>query len=149
LNQLQYLTQEARRSVLYALGTSDTSRQVEYADQSRAADAQVAEIVARHIKSTSSASARQAANRFATDWRTYLAIRDRVITSILEGSAREATDTDLREGIPAFNTVRDDLQAIKELYEQQAGVEVDALERSSNRSLYRVLLIIALAQLFA
>ena len=149
LNQLQYLTQEARRSVLYALGTNDPNRQVEYADQSRAADAEVAGIIARHIESTSSAPARQAATRFADDWRAYLAIRDRVISAILEGSAKEATDTDLRDGIPAFNTVRDDLRAIKELYEQQAGVDVGALEQSSNRSLYRVLLILLLAQLFA
>ena len=149
LNELQYLTQEARRSVLYALGTSDVNRQVEYADQSRAADAAVAGIIARHIQSTSAASARQAANRFADDWRSYLAIRDRVISAILEGSNKEATDTDLRDGIPAFNKVRDDLRAIKELYEQQAGVEIRALEQSSNRSLYRVLLILLLAQVFA
>ncbi|HJZ74268.1 MAG TPA: MCP four helix bundle domain-containing protein [Vicinamibacterales bacterium] len=95
LNQLQYLTQEARRSVLYALGTSDTNRQVEYADQSRAADAQVAGIIARHIQRTSSPSARQAADRFTEDWRAYLAVRDRVISAILEGSNKEATDTDL------------------------------------------------------
>ncbi|HXI30582.1 MAG TPA: histidine kinase dimerization/phospho-acceptor domain-containing protein, partial [Vicinamibacterales bacterium] len=149
LNELQYLTQEARRSVLYALGTSDVNRQVEYADQSRAADAAVAGIIARHIQNTSAASARQAANRFADDWRSYLAIRDRVISAILEGSNKEATDTDLRDGIPVFNKVRDDLRAIKELYEQQAGVEIRALEQSSNRSLYRVLLILLLAQVFA
>jgi len=149
LDQLQYLTQEARRSVLYALGTSDTNRQVDYADQSRAADAEVAEIIDRHIQRTSAPSALQAANRFADDWRAYLVVRDRVISGILEGSAKDATDTDLRDGIPAFNKVRDDLQAIKELYERQASVEVNALEQVSNRSLYRVLLILVLTQLFA
>ena len=149
LNQLQYLTQEARRSVLYALGTSDVNRQVEYADQSRAADAEVAGIITRHIAGTPSSSALQAANRFAEDWRAYLTVRDRVISAILEGSNKEATDIDLRDGIPAFNTVRDDLRAIKERYEQQAGVEIRALEASSNRSLYRVLLILLLAQVVA
>src|SRR5262249_45809376 len=53
------------------------------------------------------------------------------------------------DGIPAFNRVRDDLRAIKELYEQQAGVEIRALERSSNNSIYPVLLILLLAQVFA
>ena len=149
LNQLQYLTQEARRSVLYALGTSDVNRQVEYADQSRAADAEVAEIITRHIKSSSSASAVQAANRFAEDWRAYLTVRDRVISAILEGSNKDATDTDLKDGIPAFNKVRDDLRAIKKRYEQQAGVEIRALEESSNRSLYRIILILLLAQIVA
>ena len=149
LNQLQYLTQEARRSVLYALGTSDVNRQVEYADQSRAADAEVAAIITRHINGTSSASAVQAANRFAEDWRAYLAVRDRVISAILEGSNKDATDTDLKDGIPAFNRVRDDLRAIKERYEQQAGVEIRGLEASSNRSLYRIILILLLAQIVA
>src|SRR6185295_8330975 len=94
LNELQYLTQEARRSVLYALGTSDVNRQVEYADQSRAADAEVAGIITRHIAGTPSSSALQAANRFAEDWRAYLTVRDRVISAILEGSNKEATDID-------------------------------------------------------
>src|SRR5262249_50910585 len=53
------------------------------------------------------------------------------------------------DGIPAFNRVRDDLRAIKELYEQQAGVEIRALERSSNNSIYPVLLILLLAQIVA
>src|SRR5262249_38960925 len=149
LNQLQYLTQAARRTLLYPLGTRDGNRQAEFGDQSRAADAEVAGIIARHIKGTSSPSALQAATRFADDWRGYLAVRDRVISAILEGSNKEATDTDLRDGIPAFNKVRDDLRAIKELYEQQAGVEIRTLEESSNRSLYRILLILLLAQIVA
>src|SRR5262245_59828295 len=41
IGDLQYETQEARRSMIYALTTSDANRQVEYADASRAADAQV------------------------------------------------------------------------------------------------------------
>jgi two-component system sensor histidine kinase/response regulator len=149
LNQLQYLTQEARRSVLYALTTGDSNRQVEYADQSRAADAQVAEIIARHLRSTTAPQAQRAGQQFATDWRGYLGVRDRVITAILEGGTREATDIDLHEGIPAFNNVRDDLGVIKGLYEQEAGAEIGALETSSNRSLYRVILILGLTQLFA
>src|ERR1700722_6845432 len=72
LNQLQYLTQEARRSVLYALTTNDSNRQVEYADQSRAADAQVAEIIRRHLGRTTAAGAQLAGQQFATDWRAYL-----------------------------------------------------------------------------
>src|SRR6185503_9600274 len=61
LNELQYQTQEARRSVLYALTTSDSNRQVEYADQSRDADAEVAEIIERHIRSTAAPASVRAA----------------------------------------------------------------------------------------
>jgi signal transduction histidine kinase/CheY-like chemotaxis protein len=149
LNQLQYLTQEARRSVLYALTTNDSNRQVEYADQSRVADAEVVTIVNRHVERTTNPAARTAGRQFLADWRAYLAVRDRVISEILEGSPREATDDDLRNGIPTFNLVRDDLQAIKQLYEQQAAFNIAELDRMATLSLYRVLFILGLTQLFA
>jgi len=67
LNQLQYLTQEARRSVLYALTTDDSNRQVEYADQSRAADAKVVAIIEAHIGRTTAPAAQRAGRQFAGD----------------------------------------------------------------------------------
>jgi len=149
LNQLQYLTQEARRSVLYALTTTDSNRQVEYADQSRAADAQVAATMDRYTRQSTTARAHAAGRDFVNDWRAYLSVRDRVISEILEGSPRDATEEDLRDGIPAFNRVRDDLQAIKQTYEQAAAADVSDLERSANRSLYRILLVLGLTQVFA
>src|SRR5712691_2342709 len=82
LNELQYLTQEARRSVLYALTTNDSNRQVEYADQSRAADAEVAEIIEGHIQRSSSSAAQAAGQKFSEDWRAFLTVRDRVISEI-------------------------------------------------------------------
>src|SRR5467141_3649685 len=42
IGELQYHTQEARRILLYALATSDSNKQVEYADESRAAEAKAA-----------------------------------------------------------------------------------------------------------
>jgi two-component system sensor histidine kinase/response regulator len=149
LNELQYQTQEARRSVLYALTTNDSNRQVEYADKSRVADAEVADIIDRQVRHSTSSDLRRAGERFTVDWRAYLAVRDRVIASILEGASKEAIDRDLRDGIPAFNTVRDDLQAIKDLYKQQARLQLNDLETSSNRSVYRLVLILGLTQLFA
>jgi hypothetical protein len=41
IHELQYNTQEVRRILLYALYTSDANLQLEYAEQSRAADARV------------------------------------------------------------------------------------------------------------
>jgi signal transduction histidine kinase/DNA-binding response OmpR family regulator len=149
LNQLQFLTQEARRSVLYALTTTDSNRQVEYADQSRAADAEVATIIDRHLKRSTTPEARATIQEFAKDWRTYLSVRDRVISEILEGSPKDATNDDLQAAIPAFNRVRDDLSFVKRTYERQAAVDVDLLERMGNRSIYRVLLILGITQVFA
>jgi signal transduction histidine kinase/CheY-like chemotaxis protein len=55
----------------------------------------------------------------------------------------------LREGIPAFNRVRDDLDAIKQQFELRAGQNLVGVEKASNAALYRVIGILALTQLFA
>src|ERR1700720_3482240 len=52
--ELQYQTQEARRSMLYAVTTTDSNRQVDYADQSRVADAHVHGLIEEAKKLTSS-----------------------------------------------------------------------------------------------
>src|SRR5579862_7233395 len=48
VGELQYQAQEARRTVLYALTTTDSNLQVEYADQSRAAEVQVTQRLAEY-----------------------------------------------------------------------------------------------------
>jgi hypothetical protein len=67
LNDLQYQTQEARRSVLYALTTTDSNLHVEYADQSRAADARVAAMIADEIRRSVSPTVTAGVQRFAGD----------------------------------------------------------------------------------
>ncbi|HEV3385942.1 MAG TPA: MCP four helix bundle domain-containing protein, partial [Gemmata sp.] len=48
IGELQYEAQETRRSTLYALTTTDSNLQVEYADQSRAADRRVTDGIAEY-----------------------------------------------------------------------------------------------------
>jgi len=45
IEELQFNTQEVRRILLYALHTSDANRQLQYAEQSRAADAHVQQLL--------------------------------------------------------------------------------------------------------
>jgi diguanylate cyclase (GGDEF)-like protein/PAS domain S-box-containing protein len=147
--ELQYQTQEARRSVLYALTTDDSNRQVVYADDSRAADARVARLTSEHSDLLESPRGRQALERFSADWTAYLLVRDEVIASILEGSIKEAVERDLRQGVAAFERVRGDLQEIKVLYKDQAERRAMGLEAAYNRSLLRLIVIIVLAQVLA
>lgn len=147
IGDLQYQTQEARRSVLYALTTTDPNLQVEYADQSREADRRVAKLLRTHMGLQRSPEGTEADRSFEADWAAYLLIRDEVVASILEGSTREAVDRDLREGVPAFNQLRADLDEIKRIYRDQAGARLARVEGSSRRSVTRLLLIILLSQL--
>jgi PAS domain S-box-containing protein len=138
LNNLNYQTQEARRSMLYALSTADSNLQVQYADGSRAADARVADMVQEEIRRSRVPEIQEAGRRFLGEWRVYLTVRDEVITLILQGSVPEAVARDLHDGEPAFTRVRSGLADIKSRYSAEADRQLAALQAASDRSLYRL-----------
>jgi len=76
---LQFDVQEARRRMLYALTTTDANLQVEYVDESRAADARIQQRIAEHLSRLTLSADRTAAHQFARDWTQYLRVRDEVI----------------------------------------------------------------------
>jgi len=135
---LQYDAQETRRAILYALTTTDSNLQLDYADQTRAADRRVTigiEECARQAK-TREEIAHTA--ELKQDWTAYLAVRDEVLASILEGSIREAVNSDLAGGVPAFERVRKDLDEVKRLYAEEAEQSALNLEQASRRSARRL-----------
>jgi PAS domain S-box-containing protein len=147
ISELQYQTQEARRTMLYSLTTNDSNLQVEYADQSRKADARAHEIIVEHLKLAETPEGVEADKQFERDWNTYLSTRDEVIGLILEGSINEATQLDLRQGVVGFDRVREDLQQIKRLYEAQADKDRDDIAGSFDRSVVKLAAILCLALL--
>ena len=146
---LQYDVQEARRRMLYALTTTDANLQVEYVDESRAADARVAERVHQHIQQLTHADDIAAARRFERDWSEYLHIRDEVIASILEGQTSAAIANDLHAGTRAFDRARADLLAMQERYKADAEQRRMEIERASDRSFETVIVVLLLTQLLA
>ena len=143
IGEMQYDAQETRRATLYALTTSDSNLQVEYADQSRDADKRVSDAIADYGSRTDLPAEKVLASRLSRDWASYVAVRDNVIASILEGSVKEAVNLDLSIGVPAFDRVRQDLQEVKELYNQDAAVRQADLVASSRRSLTRLIGIVS------
>jgi PAS domain S-box-containing protein len=146
---LQYETQEARRAMLYALTTKDANLQVRYADESRAADARVARLIDEQTRLVDLPNAAETGRRLSRDWAIYLETRDEVLASILEGSIGDAVTRDLRDGVPAFNRVRDDLLQIQQLYKDRAEQRMSDVATSSNRSFLRLILLLAATQLLA
>ncbi len=138
IGELQYEAQETRRSTLYALTTSDSNLQVEYADQSRNADQRVTNGIAEYTKQTREVEESALAKRLAMDWENYLSVRDEVLASILEGSIKEAVSYDLSGGVPAFERVRLDLNEVKRLYGEDASKSQARLAASSRRSTWRL-----------
>ena len=149
IGELQYDAQETRRATLYALTTSDSNLQVEYADQSRAADKRVSDAIAEYGSRATQPAETELAARLSRDWASYLSVRDEVIASILEGSIKEAVSVDLSGGVPAFERVRQDLNEVKHLYDQDAARRQADLAASSRRSVSRLIGILSFTFLLA
>lgn len=149
IGELQYQVQETRRSTLYALTTNDSNLQVEYADQSRDADRHVSEEIQQFLNHARIPREVEAGNRLRNDWLAYLKIRDEVLASILEGSTKEAVDLDIKGGVVSFDRVREDVEAIKRLYDEQASEQLATVDELSSRSRTRLIAVITLTVLFA
>jgi signal transduction histidine kinase len=149
IGELQYEAQETRRSTLYALTTNNSNRQVEYADQSREADKKVTDGIAQYLADARMAREIEVGKRLQQDWAAYLKVRDEVLASILEGSTKEAVDMDLTGGVPSFERVRQDLEEIKRLYDEQASEQLTVVDASSRRSVIRLVGVLCFTLLFA
>lgn len=148
IGELQYDAQETRRTTLYALTTNDPNLQVNYADQSRGSDSRVTAGITQYLNQAQTARETELGKRLASDWSGYLAIRDRVLSSTLEGSVKEAVSVDLAVGVPAFDRVRHDLQEIKRLYGEQASEQVALVAASSWRSEVKLICFLGFGLLF-
>lgn len=149
IGELQYQAQETRRSTLYALTTNDSNLQVEYADQSRDADRRVTEGIAAYLQHARMPKEIEVGEKLQRDWSAYLKVRDEVLASILEGSTKEAVDMDLSGGVPSFERVRQDLEEIKRLYDEQASEQLARVGASSRRSIIRLIIVVCFTLLFA
>lgn len=148
IGELQYEAQEARRTTLYALTTNDGNLQVDYADQSHRADRLVSEGVATYLAQARMPQEIEVGKRLANEWDAYLKVRDDVLGLILEGSAKEAVAVDLTSGVSLFDRVRQDLEEIKRLYDEQASQQLLLVTDSSRRSVRKLCAGFAFALLF-
>ena len=139
IGEMQYDAQETRRTTLYALSTNDSNLQVEYADQSRAADQRVTDGIAAYVGQVTLPSEIALGNRLSRDWTSYLKVRDEVLASILEGSTKEAVNLDLSGGVPSFERVRQDLNEVKRLYDEEASHRLSNVVATSRRSALKLI----------
>lgn len=149
IGELQYEAQETRRATLYALTTNNSNLQVEYADQSREADRLVTDGIARYLSDARTHRELELGRKLQQNWADYLKVRDEVLASILEGSTKEAVDLDLHGGVPSFERVRQDLEEVKRLYDVQASEQLALVDKSSKRSVVRLMGVLAFTFIFA
>jgi signal transduction histidine kinase len=149
IGSLQYDAQETRRSTLYALTTNDSNLQVVYADQSRAADARVTAGIAEYLQQARLPQEIELAHRLDQDWKAYLAARNEVLGSIMEGSIKEAVSYDLALGVPLFDRVRADLEQTERLYDEQASQRLANVAALANKTIIRLVTVLAVTVLVA
>jgi signal transduction histidine kinase len=149
IGDLQYAAQETRRSTFYALSTNDSNLQVKYADQSREADHLVIEGVSEYLREAKTPADIEVGKRLQNDWSAYLRVRDEVLASILEGSTKEAVELDLKDGVTLFDRVREDLEAIERLYDEQASQRLTNVAASSRRAMVRLVGVLGITLVFA
>ncbi len=139
IGELQYQAQETRRSTFYALTTNDSNLQLEYADQSREADRRVNEGIGEYLRQVHMPHEIEVGKRLQRDWSDYLSVRNEVLASILEGSTKEAVNLDLKGGVSSFERVRQDLEEIKRLYDQQASEQLANVAATARRTIFRLI----------
>src|SRR5579864_7766458 len=149
IGNLQYDAQETRRSTLYALTTNDSNLQVIYADQSREADARVTAGIAAYLQQAQLPQEIALGNRLQQDWKAYLAARNEVLGSILEGSIKDAVDYDMTHGVPLFEGVRRDLEETQRLYDDQASQRLANVAALATRTVTRLVTVLLVTVLIA
>jgi signal transduction histidine kinase len=149
IGDLQYETQETRRSTFYALSTADSNLQVKYADNSREADRRVSEGISAYLANARTPSEVETGKQLQRDWAAYLKVRDEVLASILEGSTQEAVDLDLTDGVQSFDRIRRDVAEIERLYDEQAFQQLANVDASSRRTIIRVAGVLAITLIAA
>jgi len=149
IGNLQYDAQETRRSTLYALTTNDSNLQVLYADQSREADARVTAGIAEYLQQAQLPQEVELGNRLQQDWKAYLAARNEVLGSILEGSIKDAVAYDMAHGVPLFEGVRRDLEETQRLYDDQASHRLANVAALATRTVTRLVTVLVVTVLIA
>jgi signal transduction histidine kinase len=149
IGNLQYDAQETRRSTLYALTTNDSNLQVIYADQSREADARVTAGIAEYLQQAQLPQEVKLGNRLQQDWKAYLAARNEVLGSILEGSIKDAVAYDMTHGVPLFEGVRQDLEETQRLYDDQASQRLANVAALATRTVTRLVTVLVVTVLIA
>jgi polar amino acid transport system substrate-binding protein len=136
--EMAFQIQEGRRTVIYALTTADTNRQLNYIGEARKADDSVAELEDRLSSSSLDDESRRALKRFSTSWEAYLKIRDGVIASILLGDGKKGLAVDLADAHPAFDRVRAALISLREELDRSAGERLDYVTGALRRTMIEV-----------
>ncbi len=119
--EIQFFTQESRRTVSYALTTNDPNLQLPFVDQARTASQRVDSLVQNLLALDLSQESRNSATHFADRWKEYVSVRDEIIAGILEEEIKQALMLDMHEGVQKFEAASDALHRFKDQLDRDSA----------------------------
>jgi signal transduction histidine kinase/CheY-like chemotaxis protein len=117
-------SEDVRRIMLYALHTDDANRQLQYVEQSRAAEARVQKLLDSRPALLDNPHMSAALQKVAAAWHEYRKVRDEVIGLILERSLNEGVALDERQGAQRFEAVLNAITEMKRAFDADAERQV-------------------------
>jgi diguanylate cyclase (GGDEF)-like protein len=146
---LQAFTQQSRRTLIYALTTSDPNEQLPFITQARVADRRVIELHRAFARIDLDGQTREALGEVEDKWRQYQAVRDEIVSLILEGRPREALYLEQKDGAAHFEACARSLQSLKEHLDVYAQLQLLRVQRTYYRSAMEIGMLVLMALLFA
>jgi signal transduction histidine kinase/CheY-like chemotaxis protein len=135
-------SEEVRRILLYALHATDANRQLQYAEQSRAAVARVQRLLDSRPVLLDNPHMRAALQNVAGAWKQYVGVRDQVSGLILEGRPAEGVALDEKQGTQAFEAVLKAISEMKRTFETDAARQVGQQRTRANSDTQRLTLMV-------
>jgi signal transduction histidine kinase/FixJ family two-component response regulator len=145
---LEYEIQESRRTVIAALSANTFELQQSLIEQSRAADLRAERLLNNLQLLPIGPELRKVAREFAASWTHYLEIRDTEAELIFGNRAKEAFQSDLAEGDPAFRRAYEGIRQMKQSLDEYS-MDREAEMRAISYRAGVELVILAIVILFA
>jgi hypothetical protein len=141
---LQYATQESRRTFLYVLTTDDNQSQLEYVRRVRKADLSVSLLTGKSITLSMGPDEDRRLKDFSARWTAYEVVRDDIIALVLAGRREEAIKLELAAGAREFDQAEEVIRELKTSIEKGAAKEVAATAEVSHRAALELLWLLSL-----
>ena len=137
-DDLMLESEDVRRALLYALHTSDANRQLQYFEQSRAAEGRVQKLLDSRPALLDNPHMSAALQKVADAWKQYTNVRNKVIGLVLEASPNEGVALDEREGARHFDAVLKAITEMKRTFDADAERQVAEQRSRANSDITRL-----------
>jgi hypothetical protein len=145
---LQSFTQQSRRTLIYALTTSDPNEQIPFVVQSRSSDVRVIQLLADFGRLNLDIPTRASLAQVAQNWRHYQSVRDEIVSLILEGRPKEAMNLEQKDGGLQFEACARTLQTLKGHLDVYAQSQLALVQQTYYRSAIEIGMLVLMTLLF-